>query len=169
MNKIVLFSLLLLFSASVVSAQTITPALTSPSYQTADGINYVYTIAMTDSTGTTYSPPLNVAGYIPQNLTSNPISFYLVATGTKDSIKAIVQGRMKKSNTTWSTWGPIDTVSVTYNSVTGIVSHYSLNLNSQHPDQIRFQIIGASSVNRANVVCTAIAVLKKQYGIFEVR
>lgn len=152
-----------------MTAQTITPPIPAPSYKTADGVNFVYTIAMTDSTGTTYSTPFNVAGYLPQDLTSNPISFYLVATGTADSIKAIVQGRMKKSSTTWSTWGPIDTLSVTYNSVTGIVSHYSLTLNGQHPDQIRFQIIGASAVNRADVVCTAIAVLKKQYGIFTVR
>jgi hypothetical protein len=76
---------------------------------------------------------------------------------------------MKKAEGVWSTWLAIDTVSVTFNSVAGTAIHYSLNLNNNHPDQIRYQVIGASAVNRANVIITAIAVLKKQYGIFTVR
>lgn len=168
MNKTVLLAIIL-FSFVTLSAQTIKPVFTTPSYATTDGFNYIYTIAMTDSTGTTYSTPQSVQGYIPQDLSSNPISFYLIGTGTKDSVKAILQGRMKKAEGTWSTWLAIDTLSTTFNSVAGTASHHSLNLNHNHPDQIRFQIIGASAVNRANVVITAIAVLKKQYGIFTVR
>lgn len=163
MKKLINILLLILLFATLVFPQT-------KELITAAGKNVSYTVATTDSTGTYYSSSINTDGYLPQDLTTNPISFYVSATGTRDSLKVILQGRMRKTDTsTYTTWADIDTLVINFNKVDGKAYNYNLNLNGSHADQIRFAIIGASSVNRANVVANVIVALFKQYGIFQIR
>lgn len=160
------FILLFLFviASSLMYAQT---EITTP-----NGKNVVFSVTTVDSVTAYYSNPIDLQGYLPQDINTNQIPFYIIGTGTKDSIKATIQARMllnNKGTSSYSTWKTIDTVMITFNKVDGYAYNYNLNLNLNKPDQIRFVVQGASAVNRANTVIKLIAVLTKQYAVFKVQ
>jgi len=168
MKKILSALIGVLLFAVITFGQTVTPVFASPSYQTASGYNLVFTTAMTDSTGTHYSPAYSALPYLHQDIYTNYVPFYVSATGTADSLKITVQGRMKLAEKTYTTWVVIDTpgttsTSIGFNKVDGIAYFYVMNLNGARPDQIRFVVQGASNVNRSDVVVNCIAVLTKQF------
>jgi hypothetical protein len=139
---------------------------------TPNGKNVVFSVTTVDSVTAYYSNPIDLQGYLPQDINTNQIPFYIIGTGTKDSIKATIQARMllnNKGTSSYSTWKTIDTVMITFNKVDGYAYNYNLNLNLNKPDQIRFVVQGASAVNRANTVIKLIAVLTKQYAVFKVQ
>ena len=160
----------LLFSASIF-AQSLTPAFSAPSYQTTAGYNAVYTASMTDSTGTYYSPAFSLSGFLPQDIVTNYIPCYVVGSGTADSVGIFIQTRMKTAESTYSTWTIVDTVKMGFNLVDGLAHFDSVDFNGGHPDQFRFQVSGLSTVNRSDVVITAIAVLTRQLpeSVFQVK
>jgi hypothetical protein len=163
MKKFILLFLFIIVS-SLMYAQT---EITTPS-----GKNVVFSVTTVDSVTAYYSNPIDLQGYLPQDINTNQIPFYIIGSGTKDSIKATIQARMllnNKGTPSYSTWKTIDTVMITFNKVDGYAYNYNLNLNLNKPDQIRFVVQGASSVNRANTVIKLIAVLTKQYAVFKVQ
>lgn len=165
MKNLKIFVVALLLFSGLMKAQDLIPSIPDPGWYSVGYIHYIYTLTMADSTGTTYSTELNTAGYIPNNLKTYPLIGYAIGSGTRDSVKIIIQGRMitkHTSNTfTYSTWAAVDTISVTFNKVDGVAYAQNIDFNGARPDQIRFQVIGASSVNRKTTVLTAILILKK--------
>ncbi len=167
MNKAVLIFFILTIAIGSVFSQSLSPTLPGDSYQTPTGVNFIFKATMLDSTGTYYSDPYSIQEFNPRATITYPSSsdYYIpvavIGTGTKDSVKVTVQTRMKKTKNTWSTWKVADTVVINFNKVDGYAYWYNVDFNGQIPDQFRFAITGASSVNRANVVITAIAILTK--------
>ncbi len=164
--KKLFISLFLLFTVTLSFAQT--TELSTPS-----GKNVVFTHAFKDSVGTDYSNVINLQGYLPQDIYTNYIPFYISGTGTADSVQAVVITRMILNNkpATYTAWVVSDTVNISFNKVDGIAYYYPINFNGGHPDQMEIKLIGASTVNRSDVVINVIAVLTKQLPttVFQIR
>lgn len=160
MKKLIFAFITLL--AMVSFAQTTT--IVTPS-----GKNIVYSYSFTgDSLAVAYSSPIDVNGFLAQDIYTNPISVYFAATGTNDSLNIFVQSRMKTASGTYTTWTTVDTVVANTENHDGIARAYSCNLNGGHPDQIRILCDGLAT-NREDVVAKTIVVLTKQYAIFKIQ
>ena len=122
-----------------------------------------YSTAMTDSTGNHYSSVIQTQGYIPQNVSTYPIPTFYSATGTADSTQIFIQGRSVHGDGTVSVWSIIDTVTAGTNTTSGTaLASSSITFNGFYPDQIRFFVHGASTVNRSDVVVKVWSYFVKQ-------
>jgi len=173
----IIIATLLLFPVICMAQSDRCPGLITPV-----GKNAVFYTTFPDSTGTHYSLPIDVQGYIPQD-TSFKIPVYISATGTADSIVVSVIGRMivndgavrkgLQTNTTggavFTNFVSIATLDAGFTHVDGNPYLYWISVGSLGKmDQLEIKAIGKST-NRANVVLNVIVVLTKQFGIFKVQ